>query len=224
MTEDAAAIRVLLADADAVHRARLRRLLHGDPGVRVVAEAPTAKHTFTLALRTRPDVLVIDNALPGLDVLELVRRLLAPPALPEARVLINGDGDGIAALRAGASGLLTPGLTPAELVHAVRLVATADVAVVPKPAVARIIAGTSSRPSSSRFARLSIREAEVVSLAARGLRNAQIAEHLMISVETVKTHVRNAMRKLGVHGRAELTALAYDAGLIEPRPLIDDDH
>ena len=222
MAADATAIRVLLADADAVHRARLRRLLHGHDGVRVVAEAPTAEYALTLALRTQPKVLVIDSALPGDDVLELVRRIVASPELPDARVLIRGDGDGVAALRAGASGLLTPSLRSGEVVHAVRLVAAGDVALVPKAAVARIVAATSERPSYARFSRLSIREAEVVSLAARGLRNAQIAEHLQISTETVKTHVRNAMRKLGVHGRAQLAALAFDAGLVEPLPLDDD--
>jgi DNA-binding NarL/FixJ family response regulator len=215
-------VRVLIADGQALLRAGFRLLLEADRRIAVVGEAATGEQVVALARCTRPDVVLIDVRLPGLDSVEATGRISAESG-PSVMLLVASADDErtFAGLRAGASGALVKDTEPAELVRAVEMLARGEVVL--SPAVTRhLIAEFASQPqredpSPKLLDALTAREREIVALVALGLSNGEIAERLVISPATAKTHVSRAMLKLHACDRAKLVVLAYKAGLVAPR-------
>jgi DNA-binding NarL/FixJ family response regulator len=217
-----APIRVLVADGQALVRAGFRALLQSGGRISVVGEASTGEEAVAEAGRLRPDVVLLDVALPGLSCVEATGRILADPGIAVMLLTTTEDDERIfAALRAGACGLLLKDTEPTELVRAIELLAGGDALLSPS-LTRRLIAELASvpdprLPSSELVDDLTPREREVVALVALGLTNLDIAERLVISPATSKTHVSRAMLKLGVHDRAQLVAFAFNARLAVPR-------
>jgi DNA-binding NarL/FixJ family response regulator len=218
-------IRVAIADGQALVRAGFHALLSGEEEITVVGEAGDGEEVLALARRARPDVMLVDLALPGFDGLEATRRILADPELADVQVLIlnasERDDHLFAALRAGASGFLAKDTRPAELVRTVRAVASGEALLSPR-ATRRVIAEIASqpdpqRPSPEQLEELTVREREVMALVAAGMSNREIAERLVVSLATARTHVSRALRKVDARDRAQLVALAYETGLVQPR-------
>jgi DNA-binding NarL/FixJ family response regulator len=215
-------VRVLLAEGQALVRAGFRVLLENDGRIGVVGEAATGEEAVALAHELRPDVVLIDAGLPGLDCVEATSQMCDD--LGVAVMLLTGsEGDerNFAALRAGASGLLLKDTEPADLAEAVEALARGEALLSPG-LTRRLIAELASRPepawrSSDVLDELTAREREVVALAALGLSNGEIAERLVVSPATAKTHVSRAMVKLHARDRAQLVVFAYEAGLVVPR-------
>jgi DNA-binding NarL/FixJ family response regulator len=218
-------ISVLLADDQALVRAGFRALLNAEPDIEVVGEAADGLDAVRLVQQTRPDVVLMDIRMPGVDGLEATRRIAADPALGGTRVVIlttfELDEYVFEALRTGASGFLVKDTEPVELLRGVRAVAAGDALL--SPSVTRRVigqfatAGGRGRPSSPReLEQLTEREREVMVLVAEGLSNDEIAARLVISPATAKTHVSRTMVKLGARDRAQLVVYAYEAGLIRP--------
>jgi DNA-binding NarL/FixJ family response regulator len=218
----APAVRVLVADGQALVRAGFRALLESGGRISVVGEASTGEEAVAEARRLRPDVVLLDATLPGLNCVEATGRILADPGIAVMLLTATEHDERIfATLRAGASGLLLKDTEPAELVRAIELLARGDALLSPS-LTRRLIAELSSvpdpqLPSSELLDELTPREREVVGLVALGLSNPDIAERLVISPATSKTHVSRAMLKLGAHDRAQLVAFAFHAGLAVPR-------
>jgi DNA-binding NarL/FixJ family response regulator len=213
--------RVLIADGEALMRAGLRILLEAGGSIRVVGEAATGEEATALARRIPADVVLLDERLPGLDCVEVTSQIVSESGVP-VMLLTASEGDEriFAALRAGATGLLLKDTEPAELVRAVDALAQGGALLSPS-LTRRLIAELASRPalacpSSGLLDELSAREREVVALVAHGLGNGEIAERLVVSPATAKTHVSRAMVKLRLHNRAQLVALAYETGLVVP--------
>jgi DNA-binding NarL/FixJ family response regulator len=218
------AIGVLIAYGDNFARTGLRGLLNTARDIAVVGCAADGDQALALARQIQPDVLLVDLALPGIDGVEVTRRLAVDPDASATRVLIlsasEQDDDVFSSLRAGASGFLLRDLGPAELVHAVRTVAAGDAALPPR-VVRRVIAELATRPdprlpAPDRLDELTAREREVMALVATGLSNDEIAEHLVVARTTAKKHVSRALGKLRVRDRAQLVIVAYEAGLVLP--------
>ncbi|MET7425654.1 response regulator transcription factor [Dactylosporangium sp. NPDC005555] len=217
-------VRVLLADDQALLRATFRLLLDADPEIEVVGEASTGDEAVTNALRTRPDVVVMDIRMPGSDGIGATRRIAAAPGLAGTRVLIlttfETDEHVLAALRAGASGFLGKGVEPAELLQAIRTVAAGDSLLSPAATTALIERFlTTPDPvvaAGSRLDELTAREQELTALAGSGLSNEEIGRRLSISAATAKTHINRAMAKIGARDRAQLVVFAYETGLVTP--------
>jgi DNA-binding NarL/FixJ family response regulator len=226
----APAIGVLLAHAEPLVRAGLRALLEQQRDIIVTDEAPTGEDAVALASRRRPDVVLIDLRLPGLDGVDAVRRIAAEPGPGHPKVLVlshsERDEEMLAALRAGASGLLVGDIHPPELVRAVRVVAGGEALLSPsvtRRLIEELVAHPDPGPGRlERFEELTAREREVAMLVAMGMTNEEIAERLVVSRATAKTHVSRAMGKVHAHDRAKLVALAYQAGLVAPRRLGSD--
>jgi DNA-binding NarL/FixJ family response regulator len=218
----APAVRVLVADAQALVRAGFRALLESGGRMSVVGEASTGEEAVAEARRVRPDVVLLDAMLPGLNCVEATGRMLADPGVAVMLLTTTEHDERIfATLRAGARGLLLKDTDPAELVRAIELLARGDALLSPS-LTRRLIAELASvpdpqLPSSELLDELTPREREVVALVALGLSNPDIAERLVISPATSKTHVSRAMLKLGAHDRAQLVAFAFHAGLAVPR-------
>jgi DNA-binding NarL/FixJ family response regulator len=221
----APAISVLLAHGEALVRAGLRALLEQERDIRVIDEAADGEQAVALARRSRPDLVLTDIRLPGLDCLEATRRILAEPELAGTKVLVlspsESDDELFGALRAGASGFMVGDTEPVELVRAVRVVAGGEALLSPR-VTRRLIEEFAAQPDPGRpvpaqFEELTAREREVMTLVAMGLTNAEVAEHLVVSPATAKTHVSRAMMKLHARDRARLVALAYQGGFVEPR-------
>ena len=216
-------IRVLLADDQALVRAGFRSLLGDEPDIEVVGEARDGDEAVALARSSRPDVVLMDIRMPGTDGLAATRAIVANQQLGAVRIVIlttfDLDEYIFEALRSGASGFLVKDTEPAELLRAVRVVASGDALL--SPGVTRqLIAQFAARgapPSGSKLTVLTDREREVTALVASGLSNADIADRLYLSVATVKTHVNRAMSKLGARDRAQLVVFAYESGLTQPR-------
>jgi DNA-binding NarL/FixJ family response regulator len=218
------AIRVLLAHGEGLVRAGLRALLEQQPDINVTDEAADGDEVVELARRTRPDLVLMDRRLHGLDCLEATRRILAEPAPASMKVLIldssESDDELLATLRAGASGFLAGDTDPAELVQALRAVAAGEALLSPR-VTRRLVEAFAAQPDPHRpvpepFDELTAREREVMTLVAMGLTNAEVAERLVVTRATAKTHVNRAMMKLHARDRAKLVALAYQAGFVEP--------
>jgi len=216
-------IRVLLADDQALVRAGFRALLDATGGLDVVGEAADGDAAVRLAIELVPDVVLMDIRMPGSDGLAATARITADDRLREVRVIVlttfELDEYVFAALQSGASGFLVKDTEPAELLHAVRVVASGDALLSPG-VTRRLIAEYASRartaPPTTRLDVLTEREREVVALVAEGLSNDEIAGRLYLSPATAKTHVSRAMVKLGVRDRAQLVVLAYECGLVRP--------
>jgi DNA-binding NarL/FixJ family response regulator len=222
---DRGTVRVAIAESQALVRGCFHALLEGQPDMTVVGEAGDGEEAVALAERERPDVMLLEIGLPVLDGLEATRRILDAPGLAEVRVVILSTSESdeylFGALRAGASGFLAKDTDPADLVEAVRAVAGGE-ALLSRGVAGRLIAEIASqpdpyRPSPEELEELTAREREVMALVARGLNNDEIAERLVISVATAKTHVSRALRKVDARDRAQLVALAYETGLVLPR-------
>jgi DNA-binding NarL/FixJ family response regulator len=216
-------IRVLLADDQALVRAGFRALLDAQDDVEVVGEAGDGTEALRLVAEFSPDVVLMDIRMPGLDGLAATRRIAADPLLAGVRVVIlttfELDEYVFEAVRSGASGFLVKDTEPTELVQAVRLVAAGDALMSPG-VTRRLIREFAARAKQPQDAEalgvLTDREREVVALVAEGLSNQEIAERLVISPATAKTHVSRAMRELGAHDRAQLVVIAYETGLVRP--------
>ena len=220
------AISVLVAHREALARAGLRALLEQQSDITVTDEAADGDEVVALARRTRPDLVLMDQRLHGLDCLHATRRILAEPAPAGTKVLILGssesDDELLAALRAGAGAFLMGDTDPAELVQALRVVAAGEALLSPR-FTRRLIEAFAAQPDPHRpvpepFDELTAREREVMTLVAMGLTNAEVAERLVVTRATAKTHVSRAMMKLHARDRAKLVALAYQAGFVEARP------
>ncbi|MFF6882129.1 response regulator [Streptomyces sp. NPDC012421] len=217
-------IKVLLADDQALVRAGFRSLLGRARDIEVVGEAGTGDEAVRTARAVRPDVVLMDIRMPGTDGLTATRTLVGDPGLTGCRVIVlttfETDEYVFAALRAGASGFLTKEIEPDDLRQAVRAVAAGDALLSPS-VTRRVIERFAHRPADpvetpERLDVLTAREREVTRLIATGLSNDQIAERLVISPLTAKTHVTRALAKLGARDRAQLVILAYETGLVRP--------
>jgi DNA-binding NarL/FixJ family response regulator len=217
-------IRVLLADDQALIRAGFRVLIDSAPDLEVVGEAGTGREALELVRSTRADVVLMDIRMPDLDGLEATRAISGDDDLAGVKVLVlttfELDEHVLAALRAGASGFLGKGVGPAELLDAIRTVAAGE-ALLSANATKSLIAQFLNQPSIAaaaddplRLAALTPREREIVALVATGLTNDEIAERLVVSPLTAKTHVNRSMMKLGIRDRAQLVVFAYQTGLV----------
>ncbi|MFF6878961.1 MULTISPECIES: response regulator [unclassified Streptomyces] len=216
-------IRVLLADDQALLRGTFRLLIDAQPDLEVVGEASNGGEAARLARSERADVVVMDIRMPEVDGIEATRLIAQDEDLAGVRVLVlttfEEDELVIEALRAGASGFLGKGVEPAQLLDAVRLVASGEALLSPaatKGLISRVLAqpAPSDLVDPRRLATLTPREREVMALVAGGLSNDAIAERLFVTPVTVKTHANRAMTKLGARDRAQLVVIAYESGLV----------
>jgi DNA-binding NarL/FixJ family response regulator len=217
-------IRVAICDDQALVRDGLRVQLGLVPDIDVVGEASDGEQAVALARREAPDVLVMDIRMPVLDGIEATRRIVADAATQRVRVLVlttfDLDEHVYAALSAGASGFLLKDATPEEIVRAIRVVAAGESLLAPT-VTSRLVREFASRPTAGRpraelLTSLTEREVEVLLLVAQGLSNAELAERLVVSHATAKTHVSRILSKLGLRDRAQLVVAAYEAGLVVP--------
>jgi len=217
-------IRVLIADDQDLVRLGLRTLVESEDDMAVAAEAPDGLAAVEAARRERPDVVLMDIRMPGIDGIEATRRIVADPTLSETRVVVlttfELDEYVFDALRHGASGFLIKDTKPAELLHAIRLVASGEALLSPS-VTRRVVREFATRPSRvpkphPQLGTLTEREKEIVGLVGEGLSNDEIAERLVVSPATARTHVSRSMIKLGARDRAQLVVFAYQSGLVDP--------
>ncbi|WP_353829211.1 response regulator [Agromyces sp. SYSU T0242] len=216
----AAPTRVLLVDDQALVRVGFRLILER-AGLQVVGEAGDGAAGVVAASDLAPDVVLMDIRMPVMDGIEATRRILDADASRRVLALTTFDLDEIvfAAVRAGASGFLLKDVPPADLVHAVGVVARGDAMLAPAP-TARLLERFAEAPSPEtalpRDLDLTDREVEIVRLVARGRSNAEIGATLFLSESTVKTYVSRLLAKLGAHDRVQIAILAYESGLVRP--------
>ncbi len=214
-------IRLLLADDQELVRTGFRLILNAEPDLDVAGEAGDGSQAVNEAARLRPDVVLMDVRMPGVDGIEATRRLgRLTPNPPRVLMLTTFDLDQYVydALRAGASGFLLKDAPAAQLVDAIRVVAAGDALLAPS-VTRRMIAEFARRPlpaDEPALAELTGRELEVLKLVARGCSNAEIAKELYISDATVKTHVKRVLAKLSLRDRVQAVVLAYETGLVQP--------
>ncbi|WP_440089743.1 response regulator [Streptosporangium sp. LJ11] len=219
-------IRVLLVDDQPLIRSGFRALLDLEDDIEVVAEAGDGLEGLALAREHLPDIALIDIQMPVVDGIEATRRIAADPALAGVHVVIltnyGLDEHVFNALRAGAAGFLVKDIVPEDFLHAVRVAARGDALLAPS-ITRRLINRYVAQPldggtgTGTGLKELTNREREAVALVARGLSNDQIADRMVISPLTAKTHVNRAMTKLHARDRAQLVVLAYESGLVVPR-------
>ncbi|MFC5747693.1 response regulator [Actinomadura rugatobispora] len=217
-------IRVLLVDDQPLIRSGFRALLDLEDDIEVVAEASDGKEGIALARKHLPDVALIDVQMPVVDGIEATRRIAADPALAGVHVVIltnyGLDEYVFNALRAGAAGFLVKDVVPEDFLHAVRVAARGDALLAPsitRKLISRYITQPPGTGTGTGLEELTNREREAVALVARGLSNDQIADRMVISPTTAKTHINRAMAKLHARDRAQLVVLAYESGLVTPR-------
>ncbi|GAA1615688.1 response regulator transcription factor [Kribbella sancticallisti] len=226
-------IRVLLVDDQRLVRAGFRALLEAEDDLDVVGEAVDGAEAVELAVLTTPDVVLMDIRMPRVDGLEATARITADPRLADTRVLVlttfELDEYVFGALRAGASGFILKDVDPAALLDAVRLIHDGQALLAPRvtrrlieayvaatPAEAPTAPVAGSPDPNGRLAKLTPREREVLGLVGQGLSNHEIAEHLVLSPLTAKTHVSRLFLKLAARDRAQLVVTAYETGLVTP--------
>ena len=217
-------IRVILADDQALIRAGFRVLVDSADDMEVVAEAADGAQAVMLARRERADVVLMDIRMPNVDGLEATRLIAADDDLAGVKVIIlttfESDEFVYQAIRAGASGFLVKDCEPADLIHAVRVVARGDALLAPS-ITRRLITDLASQPErhiadSRLLESLTDREREVMCLVAAGLSNDEVATRLFVSPLTAKTHVSRILAKLAARDRAQLVVMAYESGLVTP--------
>ncbi|WP_432995646.1 response regulator [Dactylosporangium sp. CA-233914] len=199
-------------------RAGLRMVIETEPDMAVVGEAGDGVEAVALARRLRPDVVLMDIAMPRQDGLAATRALLATPSPPRIVMLTTFDTDEnlYNALRAGASGFLLKVSSPEHLITAIRVVASGE-ALLDPAVTTRVIAAFAGGPGPQappELAELTTREADVLRLMARGMSNGEIAAALTLGEATVKTHVARVLMKLGLRDRVQAVVYAYESGLI----------
>ncbi|AUH39957.1 MULTISPECIES: response regulator [unclassified Streptomyces] len=218
-------IRVLMLDDQPLLRSGFRALLDAEDDIEVVAEAGDGKEGLALAREHLPDLALVDLSMPVMDGIETTRRIAADPALAHIHVVIltnyGLDENVFNALRAGAAGFLVKDILPEDLLHAVRVAARGDALLAPsitRRLINKYVSQPPLDPSAVRgLEELTNRERESVALAAQGLSNDQIADRMVISPLTAKTHINRAMFKLHARDRAQLVVIAYESGLVTPR-------
>lgn len=219
-------IGVLVVDDQALVRMGLRVLVEAEQDLQLLGEAEDGQRAVELARRLRPDVVLMDIRMPGTDGIAALRAIAEDSALDGTRVIMlttfELDEYVFESLRAGASGFLIKDTAPAELLHAIHVVAAGESLLSPTVTrrVIRSFAGTppaQSRPHPD-LARLTAREQQVLALVGQGLSNTDIAERLVLSPATARTHVSRAMVKLGARDRAQLAVFAFQSGLVGPEP------
>jgi DNA-binding NarL/FixJ family response regulator len=213
-------IRVVVVDDQALVRSGFRMILDAQPDIEVVGEAENGREAVELAAVSSADVILMDIRMPELDGIEATARILA--AQPETRILIlttfDLDEYVTRALRAGASGFLLKDVRPAQLVEAIRVIASGDALLAPsvtRRLLDQFASGLETR-TPVELEQLTDREREILLLVAEGLSNAEIADRLVVGESTVKTHVSAVLRKLQLRDRVQLVIAAYDAGLVKP--------
>ena len=215
-------IRVLVVDDQSMVRAGFRMLLAGEEDIEVVAEASNGIEAIDKAARFGPTVVLMDIRMPELDGLQATRRILATDRGARILILTTFDLDDYVydALQAGASGFLLKDVPAETLFEAVRVVAAGEALLAPAITRRLIAEFARLRPRQVRpdsLSALTPRETEILGLVAEGLSNGEIAERLVLSDETVKTHVSHVLRKLGLRDRAQAVVVAYESGLVVPR-------
>jgi DNA-binding NarL/FixJ family response regulator len=216
-------IRILVADDQMLVRAGFRSLLDAEDDFEVVGEAADGAEAIKLSRAYSPDIVLMDIRMPGLDGLEASRHILGDPALEGIRVIIlttfESDEYIFEALRLGASGFLVKDTEPADLIKAIRVVAAGESLLSPG-VTRRLIAEFAKRAKQPltlpAMDELTDREREVMGLVALGLSNDEIAQRLVVSPATAKTHVSRIMIKLGARDRAQLVVYAYESGMARP--------
>jgi len=215
-------IRVLIADDQDLVRAGFRMILGAHDDIEVVGEAGNGREAVEAAQLLKPDVVLMDIRMPGLDGIDATRRLFERPHPPRVLMLTTFDLDQYIyeALKAGASGFMLKNAPPDRLAEAVRTIAAGDALLAPA-ITRRVIEQFVSRPRAGdelpeRLSELTARELEVLTLIARGLSNAEIAQSLFLSEATVKTHVNRVLTKMTLRNRTQAAVLAYESGLVTP--------
>jgi DNA-binding NarL/FixJ family response regulator len=218
-------LRVLVADDHALVRHGFRSILASEDDIEVIEEARDGRAAVAIATREKPDVVLMDIRMPVLDGIEATRLITADPLLSNTRVIVlttfDLDEYVFGAIRAGASGFLLKGVEPTELVSAVRTVADGAALLDPSATRRLIDAYTDGTSDPGRVAAalpddLTAREIEILALIAGGSTNAEIAERLVISPLTVKSHVSRILTKTGARDRTQLVVLAYESRLVLP--------
>ena len=213
-------IEVVLVDDDQLMRAGLAMIVEQSKDISVVGEAENGREGVSIARRLQPDVVVMDVRMPIMDGIEATRQISSADDGPRVLVLTTFELDEyvFSALQAGASGFLLKRSPPEQLIEGIRTVAAGDALLSPS-VTRRLISEFASRPerkTSRRFDDLTDREREVLIQMARGLSNAELAETLFISENTVKTHVKRVITKLGARDRVQAVVMAYEGGLMDP--------
>ncbi|MEV4418106.1 response regulator transcription factor [Catellatospora sp. NPDC049609] len=217
-------IRVLLVDDQPLLRSGFRALLDAEDDIEVVAEAADGQEGLALVRQHLPDIALVDVQMPVMDGIALTRHIAADPALAGVHVVIltnyGFDEYVFDALRAGAAGFLVKDVEPADFLHAMRVAARGDALLAPsitRMMISRYVAEPRHPGTGAELHWLTAREREAVTLVARGLSNDEIADRMVISPMTAKTHVNRAMAKLHARDRAQLVVIAYESGLVAPR-------
>lgn len=212
-------IRIVIADDQALVRSGFRMIVEARVDLEVVGEAEDGRQAIELVRRLEPDVVLLDIRMPEVDGIEATREIVASGSSTRVLVLTTFDADEYVhgAIRAGASGFLLKDVRPSELVDAIRVVAGGNALLAPA-SVTRLLDrfGRDDR-APVPIASLTEREEEILRLLAGGLSNSEIANTLVLGETTVKTHVSNLLRKLGVRDRVQAVIAAYDAGLVRPK-------
>ncbi|MBQ0988565.1 response regulator transcription factor [Micromonospora sp. H61] len=214
---------VLIADDQQLQRMGFRMLLDGTPGMIVVGEASAGAEAVRMVEQTRPDVVLMDVRMPGMDGIEATRRITATGSRTRVLILTTFDLDEYvyAGLRAGASGFLLKDARPEELIAGIRAVASGDSVVAPS-LTRKLMDAYLQRPEAAahadpRLRNLSEREREVLEAIGQGATNTEIAERFTLTESTVKKHVGRVLAKIGARDRIQAVIFAYDNGLVEPR-------
>ncbi|MEN3612972.1 response regulator transcription factor [Plantactinospora sp. ZYX-F-223] len=215
-------VRVLLVDDQPLVRSGLRVLIADTPDLSVVGEAGTGAEAVELARAVRPDVVVMDIRMPGMDGIEATRQIVAGDGASRVLVLTTFDEDEhvYGALRAGASGFLVKDMAVDDILGAIRVVAAGDALIAPS-VTRRLIAGfVEAAPAAARRVRpvagITEREREVLTLIGQGRSNSEIADELFITMATTKSHVARLLTKLDARDRVQLVIIAYELGLVAP--------
>lgn len=217
-------LRILIADDQALIRAGFQAIIDSAPGLEVVGLAENGEEALALVRKTPVDVVLMDIRMPVMDGLEATRLIMKDPSLGHVKVLIlttfELDALVLQAMRAGASGFLGKDVDPEDLLHALRVVAAGEALLSPR-ATRALVENFIAQPSKGDSPSVDVdalteREREVAILVATGLSNDEIAQRLVISPLTAKTHVSRAMTKIAARDRAQLVVFAYQSGLMSP--------